>query len=226
MFKKAFPFTVPVLLGYLAIGVAFGLLLKNAGYPWYLAPAMSIVVYAGALQYFAVGLFASNASIVEIAVASLLLNARHMVYGLSLLEKYREAGRFRPYLIFALTDETYALVTSTKPPEGTDPGKFYAAVSFLDQCYWVAGSTIGAIAGGLLPFEMKGLEFALTALFIVLFVEQLKTCPSKFPFIAAFACTSLAYLILGPENLLLISLGASLAVLVIFRKKSHGHAAA
>jgi 4-azaleucine resistance transporter AzlC len=225
MFRKAFPVTIPVLLGYVAIGIAFGLLLRNAGYPWFLAPAMSILVYAGALQYFAVGLFSTNASIAETAVAALLLNARHMVYGLSLLDKYRSAGRLKPYLVFALTDETYALVTSVKPPEGIDPSRFYATVSFLDQCYWVGGSTVGAIAGGLLPFDLKGLDFALTALFVVLLVEQAKTCASKLPFVAAFACTVSVYFLLGPKNLLLISLGATLIVLIVLRK-GRGHDAA
>jgi 4-azaleucine resistance transporter AzlC len=219
MFRKAFPYTIPVLLGYLAIGIAFGLLLKNAGYPWYLAPIMSILVYAGALQYLAVGLLAANVSIAEAAILALVVNARHMVYGLSLLEKYKGAGLRKPYLVFALTDETYALVTSTEPPAGLDRIGFYAAVSLLDQCYWVAGSAIGAIAGSFLPFDMKGLDFALTALFVVLLVEQLKSCRSWVPFALAAACSLGAWFIAGPRNMLLASVVSTVVLLVVFRKE-------
>ena len=211
--------TVPVMLGYVTIGIAFGLLLRLAHYPWYLAPIMSTFVYAGALQYLAVGLLAANVSIAEAALLALVVNARHMVYGLSLLEKYRASRLRKLYLIYTLTDETYALVTSTPPPEGVEPVRFYTVVSFLDQSYWVIGSTIGAIAGGLIPFDLNGLNFALTALFVVLLVEQIKSSPSRLPFFLAGISSVAAYALFGPQDMLVAAMGLTVVLLLIFRNQ-------
>jgi len=219
MLRKAFRVTVPVLLGYLAIGIAFGLLLRNAGYPWWLAPVMSALVYAGALQYLAIGLLAAHASLWEAALLALVVNARHMVYGLSLLDRYGRAGWRKLYLIFALTDETYALVTSTEAPGGVDPTGFYATISLLNHSYWVAGSAIGAIAGSLIPYNMTGLDFALTALFIVLVVEQFGSATSKLPFLLAALSAAGAYFLVGPKNMLLVSIAGSVVLLLLFRKE-------
>jgi len=219
MWKNALRVTVPVMLGYVTIGIAFGLLLRLADYPWYLAPIMSIFVYAGALQYLAVGLLAANVSIAEAALLALVVNARHMVYGLSLLDRYRTTRLRKFYLIYTLTDETYALVTSVAPPEGVEPVRFYTAVSFLDQCYWVAGSLFGALAGGFIPFDFKGLDFALTALFVVLLVEQLKSSPSRAPFLIAAVASVAAYAIFGPQDMLIVAMGLTVALLLIFRNQ-------
>ena len=219
MWKNALRVTVPVMLGYLTIGIAFGLLLRLAHYPWYLAPIMSIFVYAGALQYLAVGLLAANVSIAEAALLALVVNARHMVYGLSLLERYRTSRLRKFYLIYTLTDETYALITSIQPPEGSEPVRFYTAVSFLDQSYWVLGSLIGAVAGGLIPFDFKGLDFALTALFVVLLVEQIKTATSRLPFFIAAVCTIVAYVVVGPGNMLIVAMGLTIFMLLLLRNR-------
>ena len=219
MFRKAFPVTVPVLLGYLTIGIAFGLLLRTSGYPWYLAPLMSLLVYAGALQYLAVGLLAANVSIWEAALLALVVNARHIAYGLSLLERYRCRGLRKLYLIFALTDETFALVTSAEPPADLDPTDYFVALSLLDQSYWVAGSLIGALVGGFLPFDMRGLDFALTALFVVLVVEQLKVARSPLPFLVAAVCSVASYFIVGPRNMLVAAVASTLFLLVLLYKE-------
>jgi 4-azaleucine resistance transporter AzlC len=180
---------------------------------------MSIFVYAGALQYLAVGLLAANVSIAEAALLALVVNARHVVYGLSLLEKYRTTRLRKFYLIYTLTDETYALITSVKTPEGVEPIRFYTAVSFLDQCYWVVGSLVGAVAGGFIPFDFRGLDFALTALFVVLLVEQIKSSPSRLPFIIAAACSVAAYLVVGPQDMLIVAMGLTLVMLLFFRTR-------
>ncbi|HUX21927.1 MAG TPA: AzlC family ABC transporter permease [Spirochaetia bacterium] len=219
MWKNALRVTVPVMLGYITIGIAFGLLLRLANYPWYLAPIMSIFVYAGALQYLAVGLLAANVSIAEAALLALVVNARHIVYGLSLLEKYRTTRLRKFYLIYTLTDETYALITSVKTPQGVEPVRFYTAVSFLDQCYWVIGSLVGAVAGGFIPFDFKGLDFALTALFVVLLVEQLKGSPSRMPFFIAAACSVVAFFVAGPQDMLIVAMGLTVAMLLLFRNR-------
>lgn len=214
--------TVPVLLGYLTIGIAFGLLLSRSGLAWWLAPLMSVIVYAGAAQFMALGLLGAGTDIVQIAILTLVINARHMVYGLSLLERFARTGRRRPYLIYALTDETYGILTTVSPPEAATEGEkadFYAAVTALDQAYWVAGSTLGALAGGLIRVDTRGLDFALTALFVVLLVEQMKTVRRPLPYLIAAASTLLAFLAAGPERLLLFAIGLSILGLLVFRRK-------
>jgi 4-azaleucine resistance transporter AzlC len=190
LFFNALRYSVPVLLGYTAIGIAFGLLLVEAGYPWWLAPVMSVVMYAGAGQYIAVGLFAAGTTLWEAALVQLVVNARHMAYGLSLLKRFKNTGPYRYYLIYALSDETFALLSSL-PEDGKDKkfsagadgrgggqARFMFYVALLDQFYWVAGSVIGAAAGSLMPFNFEGIGFALTALFVVLMIEQIFRVPA------------------------------------------------
>ncbi|MDR0602291.1 MAG: AzlC family ABC transporter permease [Treponema sp.] len=177
VFPAALKYSVPVLLGYTAIGIAFGLLLVSAGYPWWLAPVMSVVMYAGAGQYIAVGLFAAGSSLWEAALVQLVINARHMAYGFSMLKRFQKAGPLRYYLIYALTDETFALLSSLPRAENGDwisgdRSRFMFCVALLNQLYWIAGSVAGALAGTLVPFDTGGTGFALTALFVVLMVDQ------------------------------------------------------
>jgi 4-azaleucine resistance transporter AzlC len=214
----AFRASVPVLLGYTAIGLAFGLLLVKSGQPWWVAPIMSCLIYAGAAQFVAVGMLSAGTGIAQIAVITLAINARHMVYGLSLLDRFSACRRFKAYLVFALTDETYGILTTVEPPQGTDREAFYAAVSALDQSYWVIGSTLGALVGGLVPFDTKGIDFALTALFIVLLVEQMRTVRKAAPYLVATASTGLALLVVGPANLLIVAILASIVGILPFRK--------
>jgi 4-azaleucine resistance transporter AzlC len=214
----AFRASIPVLLGYVAIGLAFGLLLVESGKPWWLAPIMSVIVFAGAAQFMAVGLLASGTGIAQIAVLTFLINARHMVYGLSLLDRFASCKRFKAYLVFALTDETYGILTTVEPPEGVDREAYYAAVSALDQSYWVIGSTVGALVGGMLPFDAKGIDFALTALFIVLLVEQIRSVRRVAPYLVAAAAAIGALLLVGPANFLVVAILASIAGILPFRK--------
>ena len=198
---QAFKVTIPVLFGYLSIGIPFGLMLVNAGYPWWLAPLMSITMYAGAGQYMAVGLFSAGTPLTAILVTMLMVNIRHIVYGLSLIEPFKKVGKWKPYLIFALTDETYALLTGTAVPKGLNPGKFY-----------------GAIAGSLIKFNFDGIDFALTALFIVLLIEQLKKTKNPLPPIIGGVCSVIAFFIFGPDNMLIASLAIGIAFLMILQK--------
>ena len=160
--KVALRTTIPVFLGYISCGIAFGLVTVNAGYPWWLAPAMGILMYAGAGQFLA------------ILATELLLNFRHIVYGLPLINQFKSCKRTKPYLIYALTDETFSLLTTTEVPAGVGAEDYYFMVSFLDQFYWVGGNLIGGLAGALIPFDMTGVDFALTALFAVLTIDQIK----------------------------------------------------
>jgi len=221
IFFAAFKYSVPVLLGYAAIGVAFGLLLSGTGLPWWLALVMSLWMYAGAGQFIAVGLFAAGTTLLEACVIQLVVNARHIAYGLSMLKRFRDTGPFKPYLIFSLTDETFALLSSLPEPSITEEKQrslfmFYVAV--LDQCYWVSGSLIGAVAGHLIPYDMKGIGFALTALFIVLMIEQIKNVKKPGIFILS-AVSALIGVFLFPGSVALLAALAFALVLSPFIKK-------
>jgi 4-azaleucine resistance transporter AzlC len=218
-FRSAFPVTIPVLFGYIAIGIPFGLMLVKAGYPWWLAPIMSALMYAGAGQYIAVGLFAAGAPLSGILVTMLLVNIRHIVYGLSLIEKCKDAGRWKPYIVFALTDETYALLTGVKVPDNVKPGPFYGAIALLDHSYWILGGFLGALAGQFIPFSFAGIDFALTALFAVLLVDQLRATRDFVPPLIGAACAVVALVIVGPANMLIVALASSIAILVLLRGK-------
>jgi 4-azaleucine resistance transporter AzlC len=230
VFTAALKYSVPVLLGYLAIGVAFGLLLSDAGYPWALALVMSVVMYAGAGQYIAVGLFAAGAGLWEACLVQLVVNARHMAYGLTMLKRFKKAGVYKYYLIFALTDETFALLSSLpgeaageaaakeapvkESGDGEDNrGRFMFYVALLDHLYWIAGSVTGAVAGSLIPFSMEGIGFALTALFIVLMIEQILRVRKPGIFIISAAAAVLAVLLLPGRFSLLSAMALSLALL-------------
>lgn len=172
LLKTVFLKTLPVMAGYLVLGMGFGILLTGKGYGALWAFAMSATVFAGSMQYVAVDLLASGASLISTAIMTLMVNARHLFYGISMIDRYKGAGRKKPYLMFALTDETYSLICSETVPEGVNPYLFYFLISLFDQCYWVIGSTLGAVAGSLITFSTAGVDFAMTALFVSIFTEQ------------------------------------------------------
>lgn len=223
LLRFAFATTVPVLLGYSTIGVAYGLLLSTSGLPWWLAPLSGLVVYAGAAQFMAIPLLAGGSGVLEIALLTFFVNARHLVYGLSLLGPFSGTGRAKPYLVYALTDETYGLLTTVAPPEGASKRDFYALVSALDQSYWVLGSLLGALAGRLIPASWTGgMDFALTALFIVLLVEQLKKSRAPLPYLLALLSALVAYLVAGPQRLLLAAILIAMGLLLLARPLLEG----
>ena len=218
-FAAAFPATIPVLVGYLAIGLAFGLMLQSAGYGAGWAFLMSLTIYAGSGQYLGVALLAAGASLGETAFLTLVLNFRHLVYGLSMLEKFRGMGWRKLYMIFSLTDETYALLSSAKAPEEVDEHRFFFAVALLDQSYWVLGSVIGSLLGSALGFDTTGVDFAMTALFLVIAVGQWRAAGSHVPALLGGAATLASLLIVGAEDMLLPALGIIVAVLVLLRPR-------
>ena len=214
----AFKITIPVMLGYLAIGCAFGLIIHNAGYQWYVVLLMSLLVYAGAGQYAMAGMFAAGAGHLDMAVAIFLINFRHMVYGLSLLEKFKGCMPYTPYLIFGLTDETYGVLTTLKIPDGLDKAKTYFLTTLFDHSYWIAGGIIGFFIGTAIPFNFQGIDFALTSLFTVLLVEQWDNCLRKSPFILAGCCSIAALFIVGHDDMLLVSFIMSLIGIMLIRR--------
>lgn len=217
--KKAFKDSLPILAGYLALGIGFGVLLHSKGYSFWWAILMSCTIYAGAGQYAAVDLLSSGASLLTTAVMTLIINARHFFYGFSLLDKYKGTGKAKPYMIFALTDETYSLVCTAKIPDGIDEKKYYFFLSLLDQLYWITGCTLGALLGTFIPFDSTGIDFAMTALFVVIFVEQWLSSKEHLPAILGAATTLACLFIFGANYFIIPSMVLIALELVIFRKK-------
>lgn len=216
-FKKAFAVSIPVMMGYLVLGFAFGLLLVSFDYPWYLAPIMSVFIYAGALQFVAIGFFNAKLGLIDVAIASWFVNIRQSFYGLSLLKRFKNTGKYKPYLIFGLTDETYALLTTIKDDEKLSKRLYYFYLTALNQSYWITGATAGAILGSNISFNTAGLEFSLTALFVVLTIEQYKNIQKKIPFLlGAFA--SLLALVFVPSDKMLIA-SIIIALILMFSLK-------
>ena len=217
-YKTVFLDTVPVLTGYIFLGMGFGILLSEAGYGVLWSGAMALFIFAGSGQYLAVSLLAEGASLLSAAVATLLVNARHLFYGISLLDAYKDAGKKKPYLIFALTDETYSLVTQKQPPEGMSRHSYCLAVSALDHIYWVVGCVLGSLAGSLIPISFEGVEFVLTALFVTMFVEQWLSRKNHLPALTGVACTALCLAVFGPDIFLIPSMALMALLLILFKK--------
>jgi len=205
--KKAFLDTIPVLTGYVVLGIGFGIILETRGYGVGWALAMSLFVYAGSLQYVLIDMLTGGASLAAAALTSLMVNARHLFYGISMIDRYRGAGRKKLYMMFGLTDETYSLVCSD--PVETDPQaraqrhRYYFTVSWMNQCYWVAGSVIGSLLGMIIPFNTEGVDFALTALFVTVFTEQWLTAKDHRPALVGVGASSLCLIVFGPDNFLI-----------------------
>ena len=222
--KTVFLETVPVLTGYLFLGAGFGILLSESGYGLGWALAMSVFVFAGSGQYLAVSLLATGAPVLSAALATLLVNARHLFYGLSLLEPYKKAGKRKYYMMFGLTDETYSLVTQNSPPKGMSRASYCFAVTLLDQLYWICGCCIGSVAGTYLPVSFEGVEFVLTALFVTMFVEQWLTHKNHLPAIIGVLCTVVSLTLFGAEIFLVPSMVLIAVLLTVSRKTGRRNA--
>lgn len=214
--KKAFWDTLPVMTGYLFLGVGFGIILQQNGYGPLWALAMSLFIYAGSMQYVGIGLLTGGATLLTAALTTLMVNARHLFYGLSMIEPYKGAGRRKPYLIFALTDETYSLV-SRKLPEDVERISYCFFVSLFDQCYWVLGSILGSLAGNL-PVDFTGIDFALTALFVTIFVEQWLSSKNHLPALVGVICAAVYLVLFGADNFLIPTMILIAAILVMLQK--------
>ncbi len=220
--RAVFLDTVPVLTGYLFLGTGFGILLSEAGYGVGWSLVMSVCVFAGSGQYLLVSLLSSGASLLSTAVATALVNARHLFYGISLVDAYKDAGKKKPYMIFALTDETYSLVTQAKVPKGMSKTSYCFFVSLFDHLYWILGCALGSLAGSLLPMDFAGIEFVLTALFVTMFVEQWLSTEDHGPAIIGVMSTAISLLIFGSEFFLLPAMAAIAGLLILKRRKQNG----
>lgn len=218
--KKAFLATIPVMTGYLVLGIGFGIILNTKGYGVLWALAMSVFIYAGSMQFVAIDLLTGGASLIAVALTTLMVNARHLFYGISMIDKYRGAGAKKPYLIYTLTDETYSLVCNDSATRAVgDKHSYYFLVSLFDHIYWVTGSVLGSLLGSIIPFNTEGIDFALTALFITVFVEQWLDNKNHSPALIGVGASVLCLLIVGRENFLIPAMILITILLIVIKKK-------
>ena len=223
--KKAFIDTVPVLTGYLVLGFGFGIIMKSGGYGILLSLVMSLLIYAGSMQYAAISLFGAGASIVTIAVTTLMVNARHIFYGISMLDKYKEMGAAKPYLIYSLTDETYSLVCrDIIPVPESQRKKYYIFTSVFNHFYWVLGTALGVLIGSLISFNTEGIDFALTALFVTVFLEQWLTAKKYIPALIGVGVSVICLLIFGSDKFLIPAMLIIALLLCLYKENKKGEA--
>lgn len=217
--RVAFPATIPVMTGFLCLGVAYGVLMQTKGYGPLWSVLMSAIAFGGSMQFVAITLLTTAFDPLQAFLLSVMVNARHIFYGLSLLGKYRGLGKVRPFLIYVLCDETFSLVSTLEPPEGVKRRDFYFWISLLDYFYWIAGSALGGLVGNLITFDTTGLDFALTALFVVLFLEQWKKRTNRPAGVLGMACAAGALAVFGADNLVIPAMVLILFLLLALRPK-------
>ncbi|SDD96911.1 AzlC family ABC transporter permease [Sporomusa acidovorans] len=216
--QAAFPHTLPVLTGYIFLGTAFGVLLSSKGYSLGWAILMSTIIYAGAGQFVAISLLTSAFNPLYAFIITLVVNARHLFYGISLLNRLNGIGRKKSYVAFGLTDETFSILCSAEPPKGVDRSWFAFFIALLDHVYWVAGSVLGVLLGTLVDFNAKGIDFVMTALFVVIFIEQWKSQQYHGPAIIGIASSAVCLLVFGANNFIIPAMLAIVLVLSVCKK--------
>lgn len=219
--KKAFIYSlkhsIPIFISFIPVGLAYGVLMQSAGYNFVWTGACSLFILAGSLQFLMVTFFAGGVSLITVAVMALLLNSRHIFYGLPFIEKFRSFGKWKYFLIFALPDETFSLHCSHNFDEDVDEKKAYVLTAALVLIYWVVLSVLGALIGSLITFDTTGIDFALTALFIIILLDQIKGAESPLPAVIALVSSIICLAIIGPQNFILPSLVITVVLLVAFR---------
>lgn len=222
LIKYAFMQTLPIMAGYLVLGMGFGILLYDHGYSVLWAILMSITIYAGSMQYVAIDLISSGASVLTTLLMTLMVNARHLFYGISMVDKYKDTKPYKPYLIYALTDETYSLVCDAHILEGMDINKYYFLVSLFDQCYWVIGSVLGSLIGSAFSFDTTGVDFSMTALFVVIFVEQWESADNHIPASIGILVSVICLIVFGADSFLIPTMIIITIVLFLLKNRILG----
>lgn len=216
--KKAFIDTLPIMAGYIVLGMGFGILLISRGYNIFVCLLMSIFIYAGSLQYLGVELLSAGANVVATVILSLVVQARHIFYGISMIDKFKKIKAKKLYIIFALTDETYSVICASDVEE-KDEEKYYFYVSMLNHIYWVLGSLLGASLGSLVKFNTKGVDFAMTALFISILVTQWQESKNRKYTLVGLALSATSLLLFGANKFLIPAMLGILLLLGYFYKK-------
>lgn len=226
--KQAFLASLPVMAGYVVLGTGFGMLLQNAGYSFWWAIFMSVTIFAGSMQYVGVNLLATGATVVATALMTLMVNARHLFYGISMVEGYRDMGWRKPYSIFGLTDETYSLVCGNPDlPEGVNRKNYYFLVTLMNHSYWIFGSFLGAFLSSALKLNTAGVDFSMTALFVIIFVEQWEKTKQHIPALLGLCISLVCLLIFGTDQFLIPSMiGITISLFLMkkaIQKEEQGH---
>lgn len=218
-FSSAFPHTIPVLTGFLVLGMAYGVLMHTKGYTTLWAVLMSAIAFCGSMQFVAITLLSTVFNPLQAFLLSLMVNARHLFYGISMLEKYKGLGKVRTLMIYVLCDETFSISSSINPPDHINRKYFFFSISILNYLYWVIGTFLGGALGSFITFNTKGLDFVLTALFVVLFLEQLKNKENRISGMIGVACTVIGLSFFGANNVVIPSMILLVVVLLLGRKK-------
>ena len=217
--RAAFPVTIPVLTGFTCLGLAYGVLMETKGYGPLWSTLMSAIAFGGSMQFVAITLLTTVFDPVQAFLLSVMVNARHIFYGLSFLDKYKGLGKIRAYLIYTLCDESFSLISTVEPPEHAEKKDFYFWISFLNYSYWVVATALGGLLGKFITFDTTGLDFALTALFVVLFMEQWKKKENRFAGVVGIACAAASLAIFGADRMVIAAMALILLVLLGGRKR-------
>ena len=217
-FRAAAPQTLPVFAGYLVLGLGYGIYVQSLGLPVWLPPLMGTVVYGGSLEFVLASLLLGSFAPVSAFLMALMIQARHLFYGLTMLQRYRGYGLRSAYMIFAMSDETFSITCSAEPPEGVDKGWFMFFITLLDQCYWVASAGLGAVVGSVLPFSTEGVDFVMTAMFTVIFLNQWEKDRQHYSALIGLAAPLVCLVFFGSGSFLLPSMGCILILLLALRK--------
>lgn len=215
--RAAFPHTIPIMVSFLFLGMTYGLYARASGLGWQWATAMSALVFGGSLEFVAVSMLMAPFAPLQTFLLAFVIQARHLFYGLSLLDRYRGLGAKKPYMIWTLCDETFSINVSTDPPEGVDRGWFMFFISLLDQLYWITGATLGGLLGSMLPFDTAGLDFIMTAMFTVFLTEQLLKEKRHGPALIGAGAALGCRVLLGADSFMIPAMAAITALLVLFR---------
>ena len=217
-FRAAAPQTLPVFAGYLVLGLGYGIYVQSLGLPVWLPPLMGTVVYGGSLEFVLASLLLGSFAPVSAFLMALMIQARHLFYGLTMLQRYRGYGLRSAYMIFAMSDETFSITCSAEPPEGVDKGWFMFFITLLDQIYWVASAAMGAALGAVLPFSTEGVDFVMTAMFVVIFLNQWEKEKQHASAIIGIAASLVCLRIFGSGNFLIPSMVCILVALLLLRR--------
>lgn len=218
-FQAAFPHTLPVLTGFLVLGISYGILMQTKGYGVFWSVLMSAIAFCGSMQFVAITLLTVAFNPIQAFLMSLMVNARHLFYGISMLDKYKGLGKVRAFMIFSLCDETFSISSNIEPPPGVSRKYFYLTISLLNYLYWVFGTFLGGVAGGYLSFNTLGLDFVLTALFVVLFLEQWKKKENRKPALIGIFGALISLNLFGASNLVIPAMLIILLILILGRGK-------
>lgn len=217
-FGAAFTATLPIMAGFVFLGMAYGIYMNVSGFGFLYPVLISLIVFAGSLQFVLVGLLLGPFEPLQALFITLMLNARHLFYGLSMLERYRGTGLLKPYLIFGMCDETFSINCTVEVPAGVDRAWFFTFTTLLDHFYWVLGSALGGLFGTLVQFDAKGLEFVMTALFVVIFIENWSKERAHYGSLLGLALSALSLVLFGRGNFIVPAMLMILAVLTALQK--------